>query len=95
VAEDEDGGKIIGSIIATFDGWRAHLARLAVATGYRRQGIATLLAQEAERRLRAQGAHRVDALVESDHPPAIAFWSASDYTLRQNMLRYFRDIDDE
>jgi ribosomal protein S18 acetylase RimI-like enzyme len=65
---------------------------LAVVKGYRRQGIARLLVQEAETRLRAQGAHRVDALVESDHPLAISFWSASDYTLRQNMLRYYKDL---
>jgi ribosomal protein S18 acetylase RimI-like enzyme len=45
VAEIDD--KIVGSIIATFDGWRGIIYRLAVHPNVRRQGIARRLAQKA------------------------------------------------
>ena len=44
VAEVE--GRIVGSIIGTFDGWRGNIYRLAVDPRYRRRGIARALVAE-------------------------------------------------
>ena len=59
----ESDGSIVGTVIAGWDGWRAHLYRLAVAPGHRGRGIARLLVERAEARLRALGAIRFDAMV--------------------------------
>jgi GNAT superfamily N-acetyltransferase len=55
------GGVLIGSLIAAWDGWRGSFYRLAVHPDRRRQGIATGLLREGERRLRARGTVRLTA----------------------------------
>jgi ribosomal protein S18 acetylase RimI-like enzyme len=85
-------GVVAGTIIAAWDGWRGNIYRLAVLAEHRRRGIARALVAEAERRLEALGAKRVTALVEHEHPWAVAFWNASRFRLDQTMVRYVRDL---
>lgn len=88
----EQGGRIVGSIIGTFDGWRGNIYRLAVLPEARRRGVARRLVAEAENWMAGQGARRITALVEKDHPWATGFWNAAGYTWHQSMIRYFRNI---
>ena len=85
-------GKIVGAVIAGFDGWRGNIYRLAVDPDYRRRGLARAMVAEAEDRLRARGAKRLTALVESDHPWATGFWDGAGYERDPIMLRYFKHI---
>jgi ribosomal protein S18 acetylase RimI-like enzyme len=85
-------GQLAGSVIGSFDGWRGNLYRLAVHPDHRRRGIARALVRAAERRLAGEGARRMTALVEKDHPQAVAFWQAVGYQVDERMVRYFCNL---
>jgi ribosomal protein S18 acetylase RimI-like enzyme len=88
------GGRIIGSVIGGWDGWRGNIYRLAVTPEYRRRGIARRLVAEISNELFAKGATRIGALVEHEHRWAIDFWdSLSDlgYERDPKFARYIVD----
>jgi ribosomal protein S18 acetylase RimI-like enzyme len=93
VAEAE--GRIIGTVIGGWDGWRANIARLATRPEARRTGVAMALVREVESRLLAKGARRVYALVDKRSPPAIPFWEAAGYAFNDNILQYSRNFEEE
>jgi ribosomal protein S18 acetylase RimI-like enzyme len=86
------GGRLAGTIIAGWDGWRGSLYRLAVLPPARRRGIALRLVAEAERRLAAKGARRLSAIVMSEHDPAVALWLAAGYHHDIRVGRYVRTL---
>src|SRR6266851_1104285 len=87
-------GCIIGSVIAGWDGWRGNIYRLAVTPEYRRRGIARRLVVEISSALFAKGAERLSALVEHEHPWAIAFWDSLRGLGYENDPRFARYIAD-
>ena len=89
VAEADES--IVGSLIATFDGWRGNMYRIAVHPDYRRRGIGRALVKEGEKCLVRQGAKRITALVEEKYPWAVAFWSSVGYEIEPGILRFFRN----
>ena len=88
----EVDGQLVGSIIGTFDGWRGNIYRMAVHPHYRRRGIARALVAEVEKRLARQGARRITALVEKNHPWATGFWQAVGYGLDSRIVRHVRSL---
>lgn len=90
----EADGRIIGTVIGGWDGWRAQIARLATDTGWRRKGVAQALVGEIERRLYERGARRVYALVDKRSPPAMPFWEAYGYEPNDSIVQYSRNLED-
>jgi ribosomal protein S18 acetylase RimI-like enzyme len=85
-------GRLVGGLIAAWDGWRGNMYRLAVHPGDRGRGLARALVAEGERRLRARGARRVTALVVHGDDPAIATWLALGYEHDARMARYVKTL---
>jgi len=86
-------GRPIGSLIATWDGWRAHLYRLAVLPAYRRRGIASALVRAGEDELRRRGARRANAIVLLAEDLATGFWASVGYRHQHEAGRYTKMLD--
>lgn len=84
----EAGNRIVGSVIAGWDGWRGSVYRLAVAPGHRRDGLGRSLLRAAEDRLADLGARRQHAIVVGTNARAVAFWRASGWERQHGQLRF-------
>jgi ribosomal protein S18 acetylase RimI-like enzyme len=84
----EMDGKIVGSVIAGWDGWRGSIYRLAVGPEHRRRGLGRLLLRAAEDRLRGLGVRRSHAIVVESNAGAVAFWDATDWEHQAGQLRF-------
>jgi len=90
-------GRLTGTVIGGWDGWRGNIYRLAVAPEYRRRGVASALMREVDAALLAMGARRITALVERDHPWAVGFWNALEragYRYDPTMTRYVKNFQE-
>jgi ribosomal protein S18 acetylase RimI-like enzyme len=88
----ELGERIVGALIATWDGWRGNLYRLAVLSEHRRRGVGLLLVREGERRLLAMGARRISALVGRDDEAAARLWTAAGYDRDELIGRFVKNV---
>jgi ribosomal protein S18 acetylase RimI-like enzyme len=87
------GERVVGSVIAAWNGWRGSLFRLAVHPEHRRRSIATQLVREGERRLVQRGARRIDAIVLAGDAAAIGFWRSVGYEVQAERSRLVRNIE--
>lgn len=76
----KEGDRLVGVILATHDGRKGWLNRLAVYPDQRRQGMALFLIHEAERVLRAQGLQIIAALVEDWNSASMSLMARAGYT---------------
>lgn len=88
VADD----RIVGSVIAGWDGWRASLYRLAVLPSHRRRGISTALLRAAEERFAALGGRRVDAMVLEENETGHHLWTAAGYRRQDHWRRWVKPL---
>ncbi|MGP3998923.1 GNAT family N-acetyltransferase [Streptomyces sp. 8N706] len=89
----ERTGRLAGTVIAGFDGWRCHLYRLAVHPDHRRQGVATALLRAAEERFASLGGRRADAMVLDRNEPAHRTWTAVGYARQPEWSRWVRPLE--
>jgi ribosomal protein S18 acetylase RimI-like enzyme len=86
----DTGGQLVGSVIAGWDGWRGSVYRLVVAPAHRRTGLGRRLVAEAERRLSAMGAVRLQAIVVETDAQAAGFWQNSGWEQQTARLRFVK-----
>ena len=90
VAVDHD--EIVGTMIATWDGWRAGFYRLGVLPDRRHQGIGRRLVEAGEERCRGLGARRISLFAVEAHEGAVGFWLALGYRRDVDDIRFTRDL---
>ncbi|KIF73342.1 GCN5 family acetyltransferase [Streptomyces sp. 150FB] len=88
----ERDGRLTGTVIAGFDGWRCSAYRLAVHPDCRRQGIATALLDAAEQRFSSLGGRRVDAMVLNRNEQAHHAWHAAGYAPEPQWSRWVKHL---
>lgn len=88
----EQDGRLVASLISGWDGWRAHLYRLAVHPAVRRQGVGRLLLAHAEERFRALGAGRIDAMVLEGNDLGQTIWRAAGYVPQPEWRRWVKPL---
>lgn len=84
VAEAPAG--VAAVVMGTFDGRRGWILRLAVHPAHRRQGLATRLVDELEKRFGLLGCPRVNLLVMPDNTAGLRFWQTLGYLPQPDVL---------
>lgn len=89
----EEGGRLLGTILAGQDGRRGFIYHLAVAEHARRQGIGSSLARAAQAALKAQGIRKVALVVFADNQAGNLFWESQGFTLRTDLSYRNRECE--
>jgi ribosomal protein S18 acetylase RimI-like enzyme len=91
----EQGGKIIASAMAGYDGHRGSIYYLAVSPDHQRQGHARAIMADVERRLVALGCPKLNLMVRHDNTAAIGFYERIGYEAQAVAILGRRLIVDE
>jgi ribosomal protein S18 acetylase RimI-like enzyme len=84
----EQDGRLVGCLMGGHDGRRGHLHHLAVATGYRRRGIASALVERCLAALEREGIHKTHIDVYRDNAPGNGFWQTAGWIRRDDTHRF-------
>lgn len=79
-------GELVGSIIASFDGRKGWINRVAVIPAYRRQGIAQHLIEAAEKALKKRGATVIGTLIFDTNTPSLNLFEKMGYNVSEDIL---------
>lgn len=80
-----DGERVVGSVMAGYDGHRGWLYRVAVAKTHRHLGVGAALIREAERRLWALGCVKINLQVRGTNQGVTAFYQNLGYAVEDRI----------
>jgi ribosomal protein S18 acetylase RimI-like enzyme len=80
-----DGGEVVGTAMAGYDGHRGWLYSVAVRPSHRRAGVGTTLVMEAERRLSQLGCTKVNLQVRAENAAVAAFYRSLGYEVEERV----------
>jgi ribosomal protein S18 acetylase RimI-like enzyme len=81
-----DGERLVGVVVATWDGRKGWINRLAVRPEYRRRKVGQTLIAEAERELENRGALIIAALIEPDNSASLKLFEACGFQPYPNIV---------
>lgn len=87
----EIDGKIAGTVIGGWDGWRAWIYRIAVAPEYQRKGIGSKLISEITKRLSSKGGRRFRALIMSHNDSSKSMFQKTGFKLHEKIILATKD----
>lgn len=88
----EDGGRIVGSVMAGYDGHRGWVNYLAVALDRRGTGLGRELMAEVERLLGEAGCPKINLQIRGANEAAIGFYERLGYT-RDDSVSFGRRLE--
>lgn len=92
VARDTDTDQIIGAVWCGHDGRRGYLYHVAVAEGFRRQGIGTGMVEQCLANLEGLGIKRCTLFIFVTNATAAKFWDAIGWRHRTDLCVMSKDI---
>jgi ribosomal protein S18 acetylase RimI-like enzyme len=78
-------GRVIGSVMAGYDGHRGWLYRVAVAKTHRHQGVGVALIHQAEKLLWALGCVKINLQVRGSNQAVTAFYQSLGYVVEDRI----------
>ncbi len=87
-------GEIVGCIIGGWDGRRGWVYHLAVKPSHQRQGIATTLLSEVEKRLIEKGAKKINAQIYQSNTKSQKFFAARGYETHSDLVMVGKHLKD-
>ena len=82
------GNRLVGVVLASDDGRRAWINRLAVIPEVRRLGVALALVDRAERIMKSRGRRLFCAQIEGDNGESVKFFEEAGYKREQDIFYY-------
>lgn len=89
------GERLIGNVLATDDGRRGWINRLAVHPDYRRGGLAGKLIVAAERELHRRGVRVIAALIDRENALSQRLFEKSEYHYHKDIMYYSKRESNE
>lgn len=91
----EKNGRLIGSAFGTHDGRKGWINRVAVLPEYRRQGVATDLVREVEKRIKSKGIRIIACLVEEWNKESLKFFKNMGYICHRDIFYFTKREGDQ
>ncbi|MBQ9674240.1 MAG: GNAT family N-acetyltransferase [Ruminococcus sp.] len=79
------GGKIIATVLAGHDGRRGFIHHMAVSPDFRRKGIGSKLAREADKRIKNEGIAKTHIFCYKNNTLGQPFWRAMGFSKRDDI----------
>ena len=83
-----DNSRLIGFVLATSDGRKGWINRLAINPDYQRRGLGMQMIEEAEKFLMGLGLKVIAALIEEDNDPSFATFQKAGYVSHKDIFYY-------